>query len=343
MWRFLKSGFGSSVVFIVQPYRVVMAPSRGSADSLEYPQNLVQTLDAHQGPVYVVRYNHGAKYCLSGSADRSIRLWNPIAGKEIKCYNGHAKEVLALDIAHDNAKFASCGGDKMVLVWDVASGQVLRRLQGHFGKINAVAFNKDAQVLASAGFDAKIMLWDMRAATRDPIQTLKESTNSITSLSIPSDLPEIISGSLDGHLRTHDLRMGKMTEDLVGSPIVSVQASPTAPKDTILVSSMDGKLRVFDRSDGNVLQTFSGHKVKEVRSRACWGYGEGLVLAGDEEGKIWSWNVLDGKPIDPTPMAVHKKPITWLELAPNGKSMVSASADGTIKVWSKSPPVETQT
>ena len=59
---------------------------------------LISRLDAHTGPVNVVRYNHGAKYCLSGSRDRSIRLWNPSLGKEIKCYQGHAQEVLALDM-----------------------------------------------------------------------------------------------------------------------------------------------------------------------------------------------------------------------------------------------------
>ena len=124
---------------------------------------LTTSLGAHTGPVNVVRYNHGAKYCLTGSSDRSIRLWNPSLGKEIKAYSGHAQEVLCLDMyavlpepdgdltrrAQDNAKFASCGGDKIAFVWDVAAGVIVRRLQGHFGKINAVAFSKDAQLLAT--------------------------------------------------------------------------------------------------------------------------------------------------------------------------------------------------
>lgn len=43
-------------------------------------------------------YNHGGKYILSGSSDRTIRLWNPTLGKEIKAYKGHAHEILALDM-----------------------------------------------------------------------------------------------------------------------------------------------------------------------------------------------------------------------------------------------------
>ena len=94
-------------------------------------------------------------------------------------------------------------------------------------------------------------------------------------------------------MRTYDLRMGKMTEDMVGSPVSSVSPSPTSPKDTLLVSSLDGKLRIFDRANGGVLQTFQGHKAGEARSKAAWGYGEGLVLTGDEDGDLWAYSVLD--------------------------------------------------
>lgn len=138
-----------------------------------------------------------------------------------------------------------------------------------------------------------------RAASRDPLQTLKDATNSITSLSVPGSTnpdavgAEIISSALDGHVLTHDLRMGKMTEDLIGSPVHCVLPSPQSPKDTYMTSSADGKVRIFDRSNGGLLQTLDGHKVGDGRVRACWGYGESMVLAGDDEGKVWAWNVLD--------------------------------------------------
>ncbi|EIW67067.1 hypothetical protein TREMEDRAFT_69967 [Tremella mesenterica DSM 1558] len=304
-----------------------MAPSRG--DDWEVPSRLVQTLDAHTGPVHVVRYNHGAKYCLSGGGDRTIRLWNPTSGKEIKRYEGHGREVLALDIAFDNAKFASSGGDKLVFVWDVASGTIVRRLQGHFGKINAVAFSQDAQILATAGFDAKVMLWDMRAVMKEPLQTLKEANNSITSLSLPPTT-EILSSSSDGHIRTYDLRLGKYVEDLIGSPCYSVLPSINSPRESMLVSSEDA-IRIFDRSSGTCLQTFTGVKGPKAR----WGYGESKVVSGDEKGRVWCWNVLDAKAVDSDPKPVHKKAITWLEVNPTGKEMITASMDGTIKVWAE--------
>ena len=102
-----------------------------------------------------------------------------------------------------------------------------------------------------------------------------------------------MTGGTDGIVRSYDLRMGKIAEDLVGAPISSISPSPTSSKDTLLVSSLDGKLRIFDRSNGTVLQTFAGHKTVDIRSKAAWNYGEGAVLTGDEDGRIWAWNVLD--------------------------------------------------
>ncbi|KAJ9096623.1 hypothetical protein QFC20_006385 [Naganishia adeliensis] len=339
--------------------------------TVSYPTELKQVLSTHIGPVNVVRYNNQtSKYCLSGGADRTIRLWNPSAGKEVKVYKGHGYEVLGLDIAPDNASFASCGGDKAVLIWDVASGTITRRLQGHFGKINVVRYvgggagAKDGggNVLVSGSFDSKVMLWDMRyvvvlltgtrlapwvdrfkgsAQARVPIQTLQEARDSITSISIPpssADGAEIVTGCVDGVVRSYDVRMGKLVSDTIGAPVTSVVVSPTAPKDSVLVASLDSSIRLMDRTNGQMLATFKHDKFVNTayRSQVAFGYGEEVVLAGDDQGCLWAWNIIDSKSLMEQPEKVHDKVITWVESHPlNGEELLTASADGTIKVWGK--------
>ena len=73
-----------------------MAPSRGPEP---LARSLRQTLSLHKGPVHVVRYAKGAaKYVLSGGQDRSVRLWNPALGTEIKSYSAHGYEVLSITV-----------------------------------------------------------------------------------------------------------------------------------------------------------------------------------------------------------------------------------------------------
>jgi WD40 repeat protein len=47
------------------------------------------------------------------------------------------------------------------------------------------------------------------------MQTLQESRDSITSIAVHPLQPEIVVGSVDGTVRTYDLRMGKRTEDVI--------------------------------------------------------------------------------------------------------------------------------
>ncbi len=88
-----------------------------------------------------------------------------------------------------------------------------------------------------------------------------------------------------------------MTEDLVGAPVhCVVPARGPGAKDTYLSASADGALRVFDRGNGGVLQTMQmpgvGKEGSGWRIRADWGYGDGSVLAGGEDGKVYAWSVL---------------------------------------------------
>lgn len=58
-----------------------------------------------------------------------------------------------------------------------------------------------------------------RAQGRLPIQTLQEARDSITSIAIPpasAGCAEIITGCVDGVVRSYDVRMGKLVGDTIG-------------------------------------------------------------------------------------------------------------------------------
>jgi len=296
------------------------------------PRTLSTTLANHKGPVHVARYSKGtAKYVLTGGQDRTVRLWNPALGTEIKAYAGHGYEVLSITVAHDNVKFASSGGDRSVFVWDVASGNTIRRLSGHMGKINAVEFNEDATVVASGSYDATVRLWDLKGQSRTPIQVLEEARDAIQALYVGSTY--IMTGSVDGHVRTYDLRMGEMRADYLGSPVTSIV--PTADDQTVLAMTLDSHIRLMDLSSGKMLNDFKGHVSESYRCRACFGHAEASVICGDENGQVWAWDFVNADVLAPNPPPkVHQKVITWIEHHPtDADEMVTASADGTVKVW----------
>ncbi|KAI9572070.1 WD40-repeat-containing domain protein [Boletus coccyginus] len=301
-----------------------MAPSRG-------PQTLARklhtTLSSHRGSVHVVRYAKGsAKYILSGGQDRTVRLWNPDSGTQIKSFEAHGYEVLSISVSHDNATFAS------VFVWDVAKAVTTRRLAGHMGKVHAVEFNADASVLASGSYDATVRLWDLRSQSRAPIQVLEEARDAVQALHV--DATTIIAGSVDGYIRTYDLRMGELRADFVGRD-PSRRSCQSADATTLLVATLDSHVRLFDAVTGKLLNAFTGHAHMSYRCRACFGHEEASVVCGDENGQVWAWDLVDAAVLQPNPPPkVHNKVITWTEHHPSeAGEMVTASADGTVKVW----------
>lgn len=62
---------------------------------------------------------------------------------------------------------------------------------------------------------------------------------------------------------------------------------------TYLVTTLDGHVRLMDAATGKLLNDFSGHRNDSYRCRACFGYGEASVVCGDEDGRVWAWDLLD--------------------------------------------------
>ena len=244
------------------------------------PNVLLSSLDCKQGAVRAVRYNVDGNYCLTCGSDKTLKLWNPLRKIMLKAYSGHGYEVLDARASCDNSQLLSCGMDKTVignnntlivtrqetlfslhLVWDVSSGAALRKYRGHAGTVNCVCFNEDSSIALSGSIDGTVKCWDVKTKRQEPIQTLEEAKDSVTSIDV-SDY-EILVGSADGKVRRYDLRNGQLLTDMVGTDISSVTF--TRDGQCMLVSSSNESIKLFDKSTGELLQEFTGHLNKDYR------------------------------------------------------------------------------
>ncbi|KAL8726027.1 MAG: hypothetical protein Q9166_006972 [cf. Caloplaca sp. 2 TL-2023] len=273
---------------------------------------------------------------LTGSSDRSVRLYNPAKASSsspgsglIQTYSAHGYEVLDISITEDNARFASVGGDKQVFLWDVMTARTLKRWSGHFGRVNCVGFGgEEGSVVISGSFDATVRLWDCKSQSTKPIQVFEDSKDSVSSLHVLGH--EIVTGSVDGKMRLYDLRMGMTYVDNIGHPITSVQQ--TADGNVVLVSTLDSVIRLMDKSNGQMLQSYKGHTNMDYRIRSCLGFGDSVVMSGSEDGKLYVWDFLDGTVLE-TLTAHEGKVASAVSCCSPRKEWVSAGTDGTVVVW----------
>ncbi|KAH7152438.1 WD40-repeat-containing domain protein [Dactylonectria estremocensis] len=292
---------------------------------MAFPDEPAAHLLGANGPVHAVAYSASpGTYILTGSADRSIRLYNPFPstavagdnpkqkppvpqGRLIQTYAAHGYEVLSLAVATDNQRFVSSGGDRTVFLWDVATAATIRRFggnaQSHSARVNCVSFAGDGDsLIVSGGFDTTVRIWDTKSTSFKPIQVLAEARDAVTSIAVRG--PEVVVGSVDGRVRSYDIRMGRCTTDVIGASVTTVSLMRDGK--AMLVGSLDSKLRLMDRENGECLRAYSHPEWsnEELRVQALLGGREKYVIAGDEmtagpepngQGRIWAWDLMTGK------------------------------------------------
>ena len=72
-------------------------------------------------------------------------------------------------------------------------------------------------MIATGSFDNSVKLWDLMSSQHKPIQVLDDFKDSVTKVVFTDD--QIIASSVDGYLRTYDLRMGKLVKDNLESKL----------------------------------------------------------------------------------------------------------------------------
>ena len=124
--------------------------------------------------VTVLALSGGAQTLATGSADKTIQLWNmemEYPDQPLHILAGHTEGITAMDFSVNGKLLASGSSDKTVRLWDVTTGQPLHTLTGHTGEIGSVTFLGDkalaglafakAKTLASGSSDGTVFIWDL--------------------------------------------------------------------------------------------------------------------------------------------------------------------------------------
>ena len=168
----------------------------------------------HDGLVYAVACNRN--YVISGSADKTLRLWHPVTGKLLKTIQAHEGVVCAVTLHPDGNTGITGGSDRVLKIWDLNQGQLLRQFGQHSNWITGIALTPDGETLMSCSSDCTIKIWHF--LTGELQQTLTHHTAPIWSISIhPSGL-FFASASLDNTVKIWRLPDGKLLQTLEGLP-----------------------------------------------------------------------------------------------------------------------------
>jgi WD40 repeat protein len=160
---------------------------------------LLLVLTGHSHCVYSVAYSPDGKHIVSGSHDKTVRVWNGSSGFEIfPALRGHEDAVLSVAFSPDGKRIISGSRDKTVRVWDAKSGvEILLCLQGHEGAVCSVAISPDGTRFISGSADKTVRIWDAQLGV-EILPALHGHGHVVMAVAFSPDGTQIVSGSGDG-------------------------------------------------------------------------------------------------------------------------------------------------
>jgi len=205
---------------------------------LDLNSNIQRTLIGHKGIVRTIKIHNN--YLLTGSDDKTARVWDLESGKEVAVLL-HDEQVLSLD-AIKNTIVTSIGkpalANPSIKVWDLNSHSCIKTLLGHTAAIYSVKLSNNT--IVSGSFDKTVRVWDL--TTGACLKTINAHTEGVSVVDVSEDV--IVSGSWDKEVKVWGLYTGQMYTKLPSFTAVvkSVQISGNS----IMAASMSGSIKVFE-------------------------------------------------------------------------------------------------
>jgi WD40 repeat protein/mono/diheme cytochrome c family protein len=283
-------------------------------------------LEAQSSPGNGVAFSPDGRRALIASADRSVRLWDVEAERDLRRFIGHTASVWSVAFSADGSRALSGGADTTVRLWDVETGRELRRLDGHSGLVTCVAFSPDGRKALSGGYDHAVILWDLEGGTER--RRWPDLARYVNCLAFAPDGRHCLVGG-ESVLHFVDVDTGREVRRLEGhtDSVVGVAFAPDGRR--ALSAGDDGTVRLWDLDSGRVLRTFAGQGgcVKSV----AWSPDGLRALSGGSDQTVRLWDVATGQEL--RRFRGNADSIRQVAFSGDGRQVLAGSRDGGVRVW----------
>jgi len=299
-----------------------------------------RTLGSHDGEVLSVAFDRSGQRVVTGSTDRTVRVWDVRQGTEQACLRGHLDIVNSVAFSPDGRFIASGSADCTVRVWDTARRAEYLRLRDHERDVVDLAFASGGSGIVSASQDGTLRVWDH---TGVQLQERPDSPQ-VRKIIAAGDGRRAVTGDY-WHIRFHDLASKAVLTVEPGNPSPSsAEFSVLQPPQSDLTT---GTFQVSTTREG---EQFGAYRCTDVEITDFAVTEDGAqVVAGCWNGDLRIWQVRDGREVNyftgtgekaeglafsPSEnRMIYAQEVTCLALSRDGKRIVSGASDGTVCWW----------
>ncbi|MBF0193763.1 MAG: protein kinase [Magnetococcales bacterium] len=292
----------------------------------------------HNGTVSSLRMTPNGKIAVSGSSDKTVRIWDLVAREQLHLLEGHEARVHDVAISADGLVAISGSDDQSARLWDVTTGKCLRVLKGHIKAVEAVAISGDGTLALSGGSDNVLKLWDVKSGRE--MVTFQGHTGPVNDLAFSPDNSQVISVSgsqfsQDNSVKLWDVESHSCIATLEGheKPIWAVHFC--ADGNHALSGGEEGILKLWDLKAGKCIRNFVGHtaSVNDLSMTADGKFAvsaSGAAFAKDNSVRLWE--VATGRSLFTFQNA--NGPVLGVGLSSSGRYVLSGGKDRVLR-WAQ--------
>ncbi|MEX2187643.1 MAG: hypothetical protein WD875_12645, partial [Pirellulales bacterium] len=252
------------------------------------------------------------KTLATGSRDGVARSWNVGAGKLLAEHrfdvaNAYVAAVAVSPADSHRIAIGSNDASGWLRLWNAQSGEV-KVLDGHRAAVVSVVFSRDGQRLLTGSFDNMAMLWDVDSGK--VLQTFRGHDWYVQHAAFSPDEQTVVTAGRDGTVRLWNVASGEQWTNTAGEKL-AFTGHRGAVYDAVF--SPDGRRVASCGYDKRIL-------LWNPLEMIAFDYQK--LLAG-EEPPTQKFVALDG----------HAAAVRTVAFSPDGRRLLSASHDNTIKIW----------
>jgi len=232
-------------------------------------------------------------------------------------------------------------------IWDAGDLTIVQTLSGHTGRVLALAWSPDGTKLVAGDGDTNIIIWDI--STGDTIFTYSGHDDVIADVQW-SPNNHIATASYEGDTNLHILDASTGELLMTGRTGIS-SLLEYRPDGTQLAFVVGPIITTTNTSTYNWLQQFrtdglvspDAEDVNNLMESLAWSPDGSRIITGNAGGSLYVWDADTLEPITILVANPHFDPEglsdieqSWVEdvaFNADGGRILSASIDGTVRVW----------
>ena len=307
------------------------------------PWKLMRVIAGHIGHVRSVAMDPTNEWFCTGSADRTIKIWDLASGSLKLTLTGHINAVMGVAVSHRHPYLFSVGLDKMVRCWDLEYNKTIRSYHGHLSGVYTCKVHPTLDLLVTGGRDSTARVWDIR--TKSEVYVLGGHKHTVAAVITQPTDPQVVTGSHDTTMRLWDLRKGQAYSTLTYHK-KSVRSLAGHPTEYTFVSGAADNIKVWKCPEGKFMRNFSGHNA--IVNTVAVNRDDVCVSAADNGSmRFWDWqsgHCFQQEQTIPQPGSLDSEAGIYEAIFDvTGSRLITAEADKSIKVWKEDPDATPET